>query len=100
MLIATILMAALVIGLLAWGYVRGQGEHLLGLKAAVVMTLQVLPPLIFAFIVAGMVTAMIPQERTDRWVGARSGWRGILIGGLAGALTPADRTSACPSPQG
>ena len=52
------------------------------------MTGQVLPLLIFAFIVAGMAQVLLPAELLSRWVGNESGWRGILIGTLAGGLTP------------
>lgn len=52
------------------------------------MTVQLLPLLIFAFIVAGMVQVLIPRELLSRWVGEGSGFRGILIGSLAGGLAP------------
>ena len=52
------------------------------------MILEVLPLLIFAFIIATMTQELIPQESINKWVGAESGFRGILIGTLAGALTP------------
>ena len=88
MLIPTIVMAALALLLVLVGYVRGQGEHIHGLRAAAVMTLQVLPLLLFAFVAAGMVQHLLPSELVSRWVGAESGLRGIVIGTLAGALTP------------
>ena len=52
------------------------------------MTVQILPLLIFAFIVAGMVQVLVPRELLSKWVGAESGMRGILIGTVAGALAP------------
>jgi uncharacterized membrane protein YraQ (UPF0718 family) len=52
------------------------------------MTIQILPLLIFAFIVAGMVEILMPKELLSRWVGAESGMRGIFLGTIAGALTP------------
>jgi len=52
------------------------------------MTVQILPLLAFAFIVAGMVQVLIPRELLSEWVGAESGMRGILIGTVAGALAP------------
>jgi len=42
--------------------------------------------LAFAFIVAGMIQVLIPQELLSEWVGAESGLRGIFIGTVAGAL--------------
>jgi len=52
------------------------------------MTVQILPMLIFAFIMAGMVQVLIPHEVMSKWLGAESGLRGIFIGTVAGGLTP------------
>jgi len=88
MLIATVIMGALAIILVSIGYYRGGGEHILGLKSAMSMTVQILPLVIFAFIVAGMVQVLIPHEFLSKWIGKGSGIRGILIGTVAGSLTP------------
>jgi uncharacterized membrane protein YraQ (UPF0718 family) len=88
MLIPTIVMGFLAVALLLWGYFRGQGEHVTGLKSTTTMLLEILPLLIFAFIVAGMVQALLPQEAVSRWVGAESGWRGLFLGTIAGGLAP------------
>jgi uncharacterized membrane protein YraQ (UPF0718 family) len=88
MFVPTLFMAGLAIALLTLGYLRGQGEHLAGLKAGGAMTVQVLPLLAFAFIVAGMIQVLIPSAAVARWIGAESGARGIWIGALAGGLTP------------
>ena len=88
MLIPTIIMGVIAIVLLFIGYQRGGGEHILGLKAAGNILLQIAPLLIFAFIVAGMAQTLIPREMISRWVGVESGFRGILIGTLMGSLTP------------
>jgi uncharacterized membrane protein YraQ (UPF0718 family) len=88
MLIPTIVMGFLAVALLLWGYFRGQGDHITGLKSTTTMLLEILPLLIFAFIVAGMVQALLPQEAVSRWVGAESGWRGLFLGTVAGGLAP------------
>ena len=88
MLIPTIIMAVLAIVLTVIAYTRGGGEHILGLKSAWNTLIQILPLLIFAFIVAGMIQNLIPQEVISKWVGVQSGFRGILIGTLFGSLTP------------
>jgi uncharacterized membrane protein YraQ (UPF0718 family) len=88
MFIPTIIMAALAAIFLIVGYYKGQGQHLTGVKSAMNMTVQILPLLVFAFIVAGMVQVLLPQELISKWVGAESGIRGILIGTVAGALAP------------
>jgi uncharacterized membrane protein YraQ (UPF0718 family) len=81
-------MGLLAIILVFIGYYRGAGEHVLGLKSAMEMTIQILPIVILAFIVAGMIQILIPQELLSKWIGKESGMRGILIGTLAGGLAP------------
>jgi len=88
MLISTIIMAALAIILLIIGYSKGEGQHVQGLKSALRMTIDILPLLIFAFIMAGMVQVLLPHELLSKWIGEESGIRGILIGTLAGSITP------------
>ena len=55
MLIPTIIMAVLAIVFTVIAYNRGGGEHITGLKSAGSLLLQIIPLLIFAFIVAGMI---------------------------------------------
>jgi len=81
-------MGVIAIALLIIGYQKGGGEHILGLKAAGNILLQIIPLLIFAFILAGMIQVLVPTEMISRWVGAESGFRGILIGTAIGGLTP------------
>lgn len=88
MLIPTIIMGALAVILLFMGYSKGQGQHISGMKLALNMTVQILPMLVFAFIIAGMTQILLPQELLSKWVGAESGLRGILIGTVAGGLSP------------
>ena len=88
MLIPTVVMGVLAITLLVIGYYKGQGQHISGVKSGLSMTIEILPLLILAFIVAGMVQVLLPNELLSRWVGAESGMRGILIGTLAGGFTP------------
>lgn len=88
MFIPTIIMAALAAIFLIIGYYKGQGQHITGIKSAMNMTVQILPLLVFAFIVAGMVQVLLPHELISKWIGAESGIRGILIGTVAGALAP------------
>jgi len=88
MLIPTIIMGAIAIALILIGYFRGQGQHITGLKAALSMTIEILPLLIFAFIVAGMMQTLIPNEIISKWIGEGSGLRGIFIGTVAGGIMP------------
>jgi len=87
MLIPTIIMGVLAIVLAFIAYNKGGGEHIIGLKSAGSILLQITPLLIFAFIVAGMIQVLIPTEMISKWVGAESGFTGILIGTAFGSLT-------------
>lgn len=88
MLIPTLVMAFLAIILLIMGYSKGEGQHIAGLKSAFKMTTEILPLLVFAFIMAGMIQVLLPQELLAKWIGEESGIRGILLGTLAGGITP------------
>ncbi len=88
MLIPTIIMGIIAVVLLFIGYQKGGGEHILGLKSAGNLLLQMTPLLIVAFIVAGMIPVLVPAEMISKWVGAESGFRGILIGTVIGGLMP------------
>jgi len=88
MLISTIVMGVFAIILLILGYYKGQGQHISGLKSALDMTVEILPLLILALIVAGMIRVLLPHELVSKWVGVESGMRGIIIGTVAGGLTP------------
>jgi len=88
MFIPTLVMGVLALVFVVIGYLAGEGKHLVGLKSAARMTLEILPLLLFAFIIAGMVQVLVPKELISRWVGSESGLKGILIGTLAGGFTP------------
>ena len=88
MLIPTIIMGVIAIVLFFIAYQRGGGEHILGLKSTGNMLIEIIPLLIFAFIIAGMIQVLIPYEMISKWIGTESGFRGILIGTVAGGLMP------------
>ena len=89
MLIPTIIMGVLAVVFMILAYYKGGTPQLvLGLKGAGNMLWQIIPLLIFAMIMAGIIPTLIPQEAISKWVGAESGWRGILIGTAVGGLLP------------
>ena len=88
MFIPTIVMGVLAIALVIIAYNRGGDAHIVGLKFGGNMLLQMIPLLIFALIVAGMIQVLLPKELIARWVGAESGLRGLLIGTALGSITP------------
>ena len=88
MFIPTMVMGLIAFVLLFIGYSKGEGQLQAGLKTAVGLTIDIVPLLIFALVVAGMVQALIPRELLMKWVGEESGFKGILIGSIAGGLSP------------
>jgi len=88
MFIPTMIMGTLALALVAVGYLRGQGQHLAGIKTGLQLTVQMLPLLVFALLVAGMMQSLLPQKLVSAWIGAGSGLRGILVGTIAGGLAP------------
>ncbi|MEJ2484825.1 MAG: permease [Anaerolineales bacterium] len=50
--------------------------------------LQVTPLLVAAFLVAGMTQVLVTKEFVTKWLGSQTGWKGIGLACLAGALIP------------
>jgi len=65
-----------------------KGVHIPGLKVSGTMLWQIIPLLVLAFVVAGMVQVLVPKELISNWVGAASGFKGIIIGTVLGSLAP------------
>ena len=82
MVVACVLLAGLAYG-------RGGIDALLaGARQGAVTFVELIPLLALAFACAGLVTVVASKELVARWLGAEAGFKGILIGGLAGALMP------------
>ena len=86
MLIPTVIMGVLAIVLVFIAYQKG--VHIPGLKVSGTMLWQIIPLLVLAFVVAGMIQVLIPQELISKWVGVESGFRGIIVGTVLGSLAP------------
>ena len=86
MKLATWVMAILAVALLVFAYFKGQ--HAAGMRAGGRMFVQVLPMLIASFAIAGIVQVLVPKEAVARMLGPASGFRGIMLGCVAGALAP------------
>jgi len=82
-------MAGVTILLAAAGVVR-QGKEIIiqALMAGGGMLLEVLPLLMAAFVLAGMVQVLISRDTINQWLGKDAGIKGIMLAGIAGALVP------------
>ncbi|SJZ53100.1 permease [Selenihalanaerobacter shriftii] len=88
MLESTIIMAIISVVLFIIAYLKGDQLHIKGLKVSSNMLIKTAPLLIVAFILAGLIQVLIPQELIVEWLGAEAGVKGILIGWFAGLVTP------------
>jgi uncharacterized membrane protein YraQ (UPF0718 family) len=59
-----------------------------GLKSGLYLFVEILPRMISAFVLAGLIQALVPTDVITHWMGTESGFRGIFVGMLLGALTP------------
>lgn len=69
-------------------YAKGKVFFLNGVEASLSTLKQVLPKLIGAFFLAGFGQVLVPRNLINKWMGAKSGFKGITIATLAGAFTP------------
>jgi len=67
-----------------------------GLGDAWAMMVLVGPRLLAAFVLAGFIQVLLPKELIMRWMGAKSGFRGILIASVVGLITPGGAIIAFP----
>jgi len=83
------LFGVLLVGVVAVAAWRG-GLPLVteGFKRGGRETLTLLPLLAVVFILTGFVQVLLPRELVANWLSADSGWRGLGIAWVAGALTP------------
>jgi len=67
-----------------------QGMYLVfdGLNSGLSVLWMTVPLLVAAFLTAGMIQALIKEEIVKHWLGSQSGWRGLLLACVAGALIP------------
>jgi uncharacterized membrane protein YraQ (UPF0718 family) len=59
-----------------------------GLGTGLSILWTILPLLVAAFLTAGLIQALVKEQTVKRWLGSRSGWRGLMLACLAGALIP------------
>ena len=80
----------------ALSYLKGEEFFLKGVDASVSMFMEVLPRLLAAFGIAGFIEVLMPREAVTKWIGEKSGFKGILVASLGGALTPGGPIASFP----
>jgi len=86
MMITTVVMAVMSAAALFFAYQKG--KHVEALVSAKTLTIQVIPLIVFALLLAGTVPVILPKAVISNWIGQESGFKGILIGSAAGAFLP------------
>lgn len=76
------------LALLGIAYWKAPGIAADGLRSGAGLLWSVLPRLLAAFAIAGLIQVLIPQGVVLRWIGPESGWQGIAVASVAGPLTP------------
>jgi uncharacterized membrane protein YraQ (UPF0718 family) len=66
----------------------GQAKFLEILFSDVELFIDILPKVLAACLIAAFVAVLMPREVVLRWVGAESGFLGIIIATLAGVICP------------
>ena len=78
--------AALVLAVIA--YLKDPGLPVIGVKHGLSLLWFVLPRLVPALILAGLMQVLVPQEVVARYFGRAAGFRALVFATVAGALTP------------
>jgi len=85
---STIILFAIAVILALIAYVRDPSLPLIGARNGLSFLGTILPRMIPALLVAGLVQVLVPQEVVSRHFGRDSGVKAILIASFAGMLTP------------
>jgi uncharacterized membrane protein YraQ (UPF0718 family) len=56
----------------------------------------VMPKLGAALLVAGFIQVLLPRDKVARWIGERSGLRGVALASVAGMVTPGGPMTSFP----
>jgi len=80
------LIALLIMAIVLLFFALRQSKIAEGFQEASRMFFNVLPLLICAFIIVGFIDLLIPKELLQVWLGEESGWKGLIIGPVVGAL--------------
>jgi uncharacterized membrane protein YraQ (UPF0718 family) len=75
-------------GLAVVAYLRDPGLPLVGFKSGARLFLDILPRLLGALVLTGMMQVLISPAWIQQWLGRSAGQRGIYVGFVAGILTP------------
>jgi uncharacterized protein len=85
---STIVLLVLALALAAVAYLKDPGLPLVGAKNGVAMLAVILPRLVPALLLAGLLQVLVPEAVVSRYFGREGGTRAILVATAAGMITP------------
>ncbi len=83
-----LVLVVLALGLAVVAYVKDPGLPWLGARNGFAMLGFILPRLVPALLLAGLIQVLVPQDVVSRYFGREGGLRSLVIASLAGILTP------------
>jgi uncharacterized membrane protein YraQ (UPF0718 family) len=86
--ITLLIMLLLTVAMTVIAYKKSPKLPLEGLMTGGELFWDILPAMALGFILAGMISILLPKEIMSKWLGEESGLRGLLLGTMAGMLTP------------
>ena len=86
--LSTIVLALLAVAFAIIAYLKDPSLPVIGARNGLAMLWFILPRLIPALILAGLLQVLVPQETVARYFGRAGGMKAILVASLAGVLTP------------
>ncbi|NLC47311.1 MAG: hypothetical protein GX766_09260 [Firmicutes bacterium] len=89
------IIGTVILFLIAWG-VKGLEIAKTSVKNGFDLFLRYGVLIVFSMIFASLLQTLIPRDIIVKYLGTSSGWRGIVLGTLIGALTPGSPYAAMP----
>jgi uncharacterized membrane protein YraQ (UPF0718 family) len=86
--VSFIVLAVLALVTAVLAYVKDPGLPAIGARNGLALLWFVIPRLVPALILAGMLQVLIPQETVARYFGRQSGLAAICVASVAGVITP------------
>jgi len=84
----TLILVSVALVLAVVAYVKDPGLPWIGAKTGLSLLWVILPRLVPALLLAGLLQVLVPPDFVARYFGRTSGLRAILIASLAGVITP------------
>jgi uncharacterized membrane protein YraQ (UPF0718 family) len=86
--LSTLVLTLVALLLAVIAYLRDPGLPLIGVRNGITLLWLVLPRLVPALILAGLMQVVVPEEVVTRYFGQQSGLKALVIATFAGMLTP------------